>query len=153
MLETFNQTLHEFDAFCRVDVKKPADDATGKSSVSETVKGFGFERNLTSATGKFVRLPDAEDPLIDVFDEDDHVRILVQCRCREHQVTFHPCSDGIIVCKEECHIGTDGAEACDNTCKKVSLQTDQLQINDMLLIVAKCNNNNTLEAMVPKVKR
>ena len=46
---------------------------------------------------------DIEDPFINVFDEADNLRILVQCRCREQQVTFHPAKDGVIVCREECY--------------------------------------------------
>ena len=157
MLENFEEALQDIDAFCRVEIKKPTEDVTEKGSngksQAENMKELDFERNLANAKGGFVRLPNVEDPLIDVFDEEDHVRILVQCRYREQQVTFHPCSDGIIVCKEECHMNADGAEACENTCQKVSLRTDQLQIQDMLFIVAKCNNNNTLEAMVPKIRR
>ncbi len=145
------EALQDIDAFCRVNVKKPTEDVTqqAKSSNREIVP----EKEPASARGLFARMPDVEDPLVDVFDEEDYVRILVQCRCREQEVTFHPCSDGIIVCKEECHGEADGAEACENVCSKVSLPTDKLQLNDMLFVVAKCNNNNTLEAMVPKIRR
>jgi hypothetical protein len=152
-MEKFD-ALEDIDAFCRVTVKKPTEDITEKAnrSQAETTRERDFERNLVHAKGQFARLQNVEDPLIDVFEEDDHVRILVQCRCREQEVTFHPCSDGVIVCKEECQMSADGAESCENTCRKVKLQTDQLQIQNMLFIVAKCNNNNTLEAMIPKTK-
>lgn len=150
MLASFGEALQDIDAFCKVTVKKPTEDVAEKTTNrAETV----FESDLANARGPFVRLRNVEDPLVDVFDEGDHVRILVQCRCREEEVTFHPCSDGIIVCKEECHREADGAEACENVCSKVSLRTDQLQLRDMLFIVARCNNNNTLEAMVPKIRR
>ena len=94
-----------------------------------------------------------EDPLVDVFDEKDHVRILVQCHCREQQVTFHPSSDGIIVCRTECRKEKGGQETCKDVCSKLSIRTDELQIANMLFVVAKCNNNNTLEAMIPKLKK
>jgi hypothetical protein len=76
----------------------------------------------------------------------------VQCRCREQQVTFHPSTDGITICKEECHKEKGGPERCSNVCRKLSLRTDELQIENMLFVIAKCNNNNTLEAMIPKIK-
>jgi hypothetical protein len=149
VLEKF-EALQDIDSFCKVAVKKPMETNVEKT---ENTRELVFERKLEHAKGRFVRLPHDEDPLIDVYDEGDHVRVLVQCRCREQQVTFHPCSDGIIVCKEECHLGADGAEDCENTCRKVNLRTEQLQIQSMLFIVAKCNNNNTLEATIPKISR
>lgn len=145
------EALQEIDSFCRVNVKKPAGDVAEQTESSN--KEIIPERKLAGARGLFTRMPNVEDPLVDVIDEDDYVRILVQCRCREQEVTFHPCSDGIIVCKEERKREADGAEACENVCSKVSLPTDQLQLQDMLFIVAKCNNNNTLEATDPKIRR
>jgi hypothetical protein len=94
-----------------------------------------------------------EDPLVDIFDEEDHVRILVQCHCREQQVTFHPSSDGIIICRKECHREKGGQETCKDVCSKLRIRTDELQIDNMLFVIAKCNNNNTLEAMIPKLKK
>jgi hypothetical protein len=104
------------------------------------------------SSGNGLNVSDTEEPLVDVFDEEDHVRILVQCRCREQEVTFHPNPDGLTVCKEECHREKGGPEECHSVCRKVSLPTEALQLENRLFIVAKCNNNNTLEAMIPKVK-
>ncbi len=65
---------------CKVLVKKPTSDSTI------------FE--------------EYEEPLIDVIDEEDNVKLLVQCRCQEEQVSIHVNNnhDGITVCKERCQI-------------------------------------------------
>jgi hypothetical protein len=161
-LENFEETLRNIDSFCRVAVKKSEENAQetdGRSSLNLTEQSL-FKKNLavgssqiSSANGKFAVLPNVEEPLIDVFEEEDHVRILVQCRCREQQVTFHPSQDGIRVCREECQLDADGTETCQDVCRKLNLRTDHLQIDNMLFIIAKCNNNNTLEAMIPKIRK
>jgi hypothetical protein len=125
-MENFEE-LRNIDNFCKVEVRKSPVEGQDDS--------------------------DIEEPLVDVFDEEDYVRILVQCRCREQQVTFHPCPDGITVCKEECRKEKGGPEVCSDVCRKLSLSMDGLQLDDMLFVVAKCNNNNTLEAMIPKKKK
>jgi hypothetical protein len=125
-MENFEE-LRNIDNFCKVEVRKSQVEGQDDS--------------------------DIEEPLVDVFDEEDYVRILVQCRCREQQVTFHPCPDGITVCKEECRKEKGGPEVCSDVCRKLSLSMDGLQLDDMLFVVAKCNNNNTLEAMIPKKKK
>ncbi len=130
-MESF-EGLKSIDNFCRVEVKK---------------SGLGDSKTVASSSA------DVEEPLIDVFDEEEQMRILVQCRCREQQVTFHPCPDGITVCREECRKEKGGPEVCNDVCRKLSLSMDGLQLDDMLFVIAKCNNNNTLEAMIPKKKR
>ena len=134
-MESF-EGLQSIDNFCKVVVRRSAAESlqTGASSPADS------------------RDSSVEEPLVDVFDEEDHVRILVQCRCQEQQVTFHPCPDGITVCREECQKQRDGPEVCNDVCRKLSLRTDGLQLDDMLFVIAKCNNNNTLEAMIPKKK-
>ncbi len=129
--------LQDIDNFCRVIVRKPS---TGSIEI-----GASYE-NDTINSG-------IEEPLVDVFDEDDYIRILVQCKCREQQVTFHPCPDGITVCREECHKERGRPEVCNDVCRKLSLSMNGLQLKDMVSVIAKCNNNNTLEAMIPKLKR
>ena len=152
------EALVDIDNFCKVLVKKTIADTseTDNRRELETDKVV-FEREYlnrcSEATSMGVMQPEFEEPLVDVFDEGDHIRLLVQCRCREQQVTFHPDKDGIIVCKEECHKNKGGAETCRDVCRKLSIRTDELQLENMLFVIAKCNNNNTLEATIPKVKK
>jgi hypothetical protein len=134
-MENF-EGLQSIDNFCKVLVRKPASERFAGTSSSAESMDSGIE-----------------EPLVDVFDEGDHIRILVQCRCREQQVTFHPCPDGITVCREDCHREKGGPEVCNDVCRKLTLSMDGLQLDDMLFVIAKCNNNNTLEAMIPKKKK
>jgi hypothetical protein len=155
------EALQTIDNFCKVLVKKTTVEKAEKGNRKEN-KPLGqtsFEKTqwyrpleTSSAIGNIVQ-PESEEPLVDVFDEEDHIRILVQCRCREQQVTFHPSIDGITVCREECRKEKGGPETCKDVCRKLSISTDELQLENMLFVIAKCNNNNTLEAMIPKVKK
>jgi len=153
------EALEDIDDFCKVLVKKTNADKseTGNGRELEPDKAV-FEREYLNRCSEAnssmgVMQPELEEPLIDVFDEEDHIRILVQCRCREQEVTFHPDKDGIIICKEECHKNKGGPETCRDVCRKLSIRTDELQLENMLFVIAKCNNNNTLEATIPKVKK
>jgi hypothetical protein len=136
-MENF-EALQNIDNFCKIIVKKTVPD---------------LDRRLGESSVDSIMQPDLEEPLIDVFDEEDHIKILVQCRCREQQVTFHPVKDGITICRQECNTNKVGVETCTDFCRKLSLRTDELQLENMLFIIAKCNNNNTLEAMIPKIKQ
>jgi hypothetical protein len=139
--------LQSIDNFCKVLVKKGIADGSEAGNKIAT-----WPAEAHSAMDDVLQ-PEIEDPLVDVFDEKDYVRILVQCRCREQQVTFHPNPDGITVCREECHKEKTGSETCRDICRKLNLRTDDLQLDDMEFVIAKCNNNNTLEAMIPKLKK
>ena len=145
-MENF-EALQSIDNFCKVLVKKTTTDTPKASNRIEIGPLEG-----SSAIGNIVQ-HEIEEPLVDVFDEEDHIRILVQCRCREQQVTFHPSTDGITICREERRKEKGGQETCSDVCRKLSLRTDELQLDNMEFVIAKCNNNNTLEAMIPKIKK
>lgn len=153
------EALQTIDNFCKVLVKKATEVNAQKDNKQETGASTktAFEktrwyRPLREASSSTVQ-SEIEEPLVDIFDEEDHIRILVQCRCREQQVTFHPCTDGITVCREECRKERGGPETCRDVCRKLSIPTSELQLGNMEFVIAKCNNNNTLEAMIPKVKK
>jgi hypothetical protein len=90
-----------------------------------------------------------EEPLIDVIDEGDNVKLLVQGRCMDQQFSIHVNEDkgGISICIEECYRkkGTEAVECNDFCSKNVPLNLKELQLEDMVFVVSKCNNNNTLE--------
>jgi hypothetical protein len=158
-MKTFD-ALQSVDNFCKVLVKKTITSTpeTGNVREIEHANEAVFERDLQLPSEDSHEVNDIlqleiEEPLVDVFDEEDFLRILVQCRCREQQVTFQPSSDGITVCREECHKEKDGPETCRDICQKLNLRTDDLQLANMQFVIAKCNNNNTLEAMIPKIKK
>ena len=116
--------------FCKVLVKKPTSESTS------------FEQY--------------EEPLIDVIDEEDNVRLLVQCRCQEEQVSIHVNKEqgGITVCKEQCHKKKEPEiVVCGDVCtRNIPLNLKDLQLEDMQFIVSQCNNNNVLEITIPKIK-
>jgi hypothetical protein len=151
------EALKGIDNFCKVLVKKmPADriDNPNKkedgSSQLALFKSAEWYRPLGGFVNSGTRQVGTEEPLIDMYDEGDQIRILVQCRCREQQVTFRPSSDGITICREECYREKGGIEKCNDVCRKLKLPTEELQLGDMQFVIAKCNNNNTLEALIPK---
>ena len=117
--------------FCKVLVKKPVKDCAT------------FERY--------------EEPLIDIIDEEDSIKLLVQCRCQDQQVSIHvnKNGNGITICREECHVSEESKslECADVCSRNIPLNLKDLQLEDMLFIVSKCNNNNTLEISIPKKKR
>jgi hypothetical protein len=140
--------LQNINDFCRVLVKKTIANTSETNNEREYLNGHS-----DSDLSMDIMQPELEEPLIDVFDEGDYIRILVQCRCREQQVTFHPSEDGITICREECHTNKSGTETCRDVCSKLSIRTDELQLENMVFVIAKCNNNNTLEATIPKLKK
>lgn len=160
-LADFEEALQNIDAFCKVIVKKMPEKTAElknetyvepienppltKSPVCETLETDFSNRHFSPQ-------PQIEEPLIDIFEEEDYIRVLVQCRCKEQQVTFYVSTDGIRICREECHVNTNGAETCVDNCQKINLRTNHLQLEDRLFVIAKCNNNQVLEAMIPKIK-
>ena len=98
-----------------------------------------------------------EEPLIDIIDEENNVKLLIQCRCFEEDVSIHvnKDKDGITVCKEVCHISEkSGSLSCGDVCsRKIALNLKDLQLENMLFVVSKCNNNNVLEISIPKAKQ
>ncbi len=158
-MENF-EALQSIDNFCKVLVKKTIGNKFEIGGERETEPSYeaGFERNYSYGSLKtgsvmgYVQ-PEIEEPLIDVFDEEDSLRILVQCRCREQQVTFYPDKDGVIICREESYRKKGQPETFGDICRKLDIRTDELQLENMQFIIAKCNSNNTLEAMIPKIKK
>ena len=152
------EALEDIDNFCKVLVKKTNEDSSKKRDDRE-LKPYEavFDREYLNKCSEFissmgVMQPEFEDPFVDIFDEGDHIRVLVQCRCREQQVTFHPSEDGITICREDRHRNKTGSETCIDVCRKLDIRTDELQLENMLFVIARCNNN-TLEATIPKVKK
>jgi len=100
---------------------------------------------------------DDEEPLIDVIDEGENIRLLVQGKCSEQQYSIHINEDksGITICREACHIqkGSEKVECNDFCSKNIPLNLKELQLEDMVFVVSKCNNNNVLEITIPKTKK
>jgi len=117
------------DDFCKVLVKKSSDGAKHE---------------------------DDEEPLIDVIDEGENIRLLVQGKCSEQQYTIHINEDksGITICREACHIqkGSEKVKCNDFCSRNIPLNIEELQLEDMLFVVSKCKNN-VLEIIIPKIRK
>jgi hypothetical protein len=98
-----------------------------------------------------------EEPLIDVIDEEDNTKLLVQGRCMDQQFSIHVNEDksGISICRETCYRKKESQVVeCNDFCSKnIPLNLKELQLGSMLFVVSKCNNNNILEIMIPKTKQ
>jgi hypothetical protein len=98
-----------------------------------------------------------EEPLIDVMDEGDNVKLLVQGRCMDQQFSIHVNEDktGISICRETCYRkkGLEAIECNDFCSRNIPLNLKELQLEDLVFVVSKCNNNNVLEIIIPKIKQ
>jgi HSP20 family molecular chaperone IbpA len=116
-----------------------------------------FCKVLVRKTSDVDRQEQYEEPLIDVIDEDNSVKLLVQGRCMDQQFSIHVNEDksGISICREACYIekGAETVECADYCSKNIPLNLNELQLEGMLFVVSKCNNNNVLEIVIPKRKQ
>ncbi len=156
-MDNLEEALRNIDVFCRVLVEKmmEKEGESERNIAPEPIenllrKKYIIEEGLESnpLTKHIIPLPQLEEPLIDVFEDNDYVRVLVQCRCREQKVTIHTDVDGMEICKKECH-NEDGKEICVDKCQKLDVPVRLLRIEEMM---AKCHNNEVLEVTIPKVK-
>jgi hypothetical protein len=150
------EALKNIEVFCRVLVDKILEENEIEDGVVvEPIENllrrkYIIEESLESnpIIKSMIPLPQLEEPLIDIFEDDNYVRILVQCRCQEQKVSIHTDVDGVEICKKECYNNADGAKVCVDKCQKLSLPVKHLQMENM---ITKCNNE-VLEVNIPKQK-
>jgi hypothetical protein len=146
-MDDFEEAIRNIDVFCKVLAKKLVESLKEEESNSENpiepmekllrrkyVIEEKFEKN--PRVKHFIPLPHIEEPLIDVFEDENYVKVLMQCRCGEQRVTLHKHDDGLQICLE-------------NNCWKLDLPVEELQIEN---IIMKCNNNKALEVEIPKLR-
>jgi hypothetical protein len=156
-MDKFEEALTNIDIFCRTLVKKMTEDENEQNNniTIEPMEKLLLEKYVIEETESnllrksLIPMPQAEDPLVDVFEEDNYVRVLMQCRCKDQKVIVHPEKNGLEICKRECHTNEDGVEVCTDKCKKVDLSTKDLQVQNM---IQKCSNNTVFEVNIPKNK-
>jgi hypothetical protein len=155
-MDDFEETLQNIDVFCKVLVQKMIDEEEKNNIIVEPMENllqrkYVLEEHLESSplSKNLIPLPQVEEPLIDVFEEDNYVKVLMQCRCKDQKVSIHPKIDGLEICKKECHTNAEGIEVCKDNCQKLDVPTSDLQIED---IMARCSNNAVFEVTIPKVK-
>lgn len=141
-MEDFEEALRNIDIFCRILVKKIVEDEDcTQNIVVEPIENlvrrkYIIEESQESETssGCLIPLPQAEEPLIDVFENEDYVKIFLQCQCRDQKVTIHT--------------DVNGLEICTKGCQKLNLPVKDLQVENMIV---RCNNE-VLEIDIPKIK-
>jgi hypothetical protein len=157
-MDNFEEALKNIDVFCRTLVKKmtETENEQNDSIAIEPIEKLLLKKNIIEEktesnplTKTLIPMAQAEVPLVDIFEDDDHVKVLMQCRCKDQKVTVHPENDGIEICKRECHTDDEGVEVCTDKCQKVDLATKQLQVANMVM---KCSNNAVYEIDIPKNK-
>lgn len=142
-MDNFEEALRNIDVFCRVLVKKmvESEKASEGGVIVEPMEKLLKRKHIIkekveSSPKGFIPLPHIEEPLIDVFEEDNHVKVLMQCRCRSREVSIRKYEDFLQIC-------------LDDECWKLNLPVDRLQVENIAL---KCNNNEALEVEIPKLK-
>lgn len=142
-MENLEEKLRNIDIFCRVLVRKIVEDEneSEKDMVVEPMekllrrKYIVEERSEASPLTKhMIPLSHVEEPLVDVFEDDERVRVLMKCHCRGQKITIHTVVDGLEICAEDC--------------RKLDLPVKHLKIEDMSL---RCNNE-VLQIDIPKTK-
>jgi len=155
-MNDFEEALRNIDIFCKVLVNKIVENEENNEITVEPIEHLVYKKYIISEQMEsnpinrhLIPLPQLDEPLIDIFEEDNYVRILIQCRCKDQKVTLQPNIDGLEICKKECHTDEDGREICVDKCQKLKVPVKELQIEE---IRAKCNNNEVLEVTIPKTK-
>ncbi|MDH7563448.1 MAG: hypothetical protein QHH24_00990 [Candidatus Bathyarchaeota archaeon] len=153
---SFEEALKNIDVFCKALAKKITENDKGIESdlPIEPVEKLLRQRyvaeikeELSPPKPPLIPLPQLEQPLIDVFEDEYSYKVLLQCRCRDEKVMIHTDVDSVEICKRECFIDSQGVEVCADNCQRLDLPPNRLQIEKM---ITKCNNNEVFEIEIPK---
>ena len=156
-MEDFEEALRNIDIFLRILAKKISEDEDYQQNMKvEPMENLLRKKYIIEeqswfnpTTKHLIPLPQLEEPLIDIFEDDGYVKIFVQCRCKEQKVTIHAHMDCIEVCRRECHKDEEGRETCVEKCQRLILPTKHLRMENM---VTKCTNNAVFKIEIPKLK-
>ena len=155
-MDDFEEALHNIDVFCKVLVNKITSDENQVNSSMhiEPMEKLLYKKNILrekledgGPIRPLIPLPHLEDPLVDIVEEGDRFKVLMQERCRDARVTVYTDASGIEICRKECHTDSGGEEVCMDKCQKLGLPLDRLQIENL---TAKCSNNTVFEVDIPK---
>lgn len=140
-IDDLEKALENIDVFCKVLVEKLVDDEDkAENIVPESIEKLLRTKHDAEETLEpdpqvkhLIPLPHLDEPLIDILEDDKHIKILMQCRCKDQKITIHKDVDGLEICAKEC--------------RKLNLPVTSSQIENM---ISKCNNNQVLEVDIPK---
>lgn len=142
-IDDLARVLENIDVFLKTLVQKMAEDEPESTIAVEPIEKLLRVRDITAdetlepnpLERTLIPLPQLDEPLIDVFEDENHIKVLMQCRCREQNVTIHREADGLELCTKEC--------------QKIDIPLTHLQVEHM---ISKCNNNEVFEIDIPKIK-
>ncbi len=155
-MDDFEEALHNIDVFCKVLVNKitSEENQVNSSMYIEPMEKLLYKKNILGeklenggSIRRFIPLPHLEDPLVDIVEEGDRFKVLMQEHCTDTKVTVNTDTSGIEICRKECHTDSEGEEVCVDKCQKLGLPLDRLQIENL---TAKCSNNTVFEVDIPK---
>ncbi|MEM2110441.1 MAG: hypothetical protein QXX08_01005 [Candidatus Bathyarchaeia archaeon] len=152
----FEEALRNIDVFCKVLVKKLIEDEKEQNCyialdpMEKILKKYiSWDYMESKPLAKFLTpLPQSEEPLIDVFEDKNYVRVFVQCCCEDQKVTVKVDSDSIMICERKHCINIGDLEICNDICQKLELPAKNLQFQNM---IAKCINNIVFQVDIPKI--
>ncbi|MCW1310019.1 MAG: hypothetical protein QXP04_04990, partial [Candidatus Nanoarchaeia archaeon] len=153
IMDKLEEALQNIEVFCRVLVEKIVQYERGIESnvavepmekllrekyvIKEDFRGKYLtkksEMNLTSG---FIPAPQIEEPLIDIFEEENRIKIIMQHNCSE-PIKVYPLKNGLKVCKIICYNDIDKGKVCTEKCKELNLSIDK----PIQGIFSNCNNN------------
>jgi len=148
LTESFEEGLRNIDVFLQTLVRKILEsdsDTCSEESKIEPIQDIlrgKYIRKCTigncaesdALTEYMIPLPHAEERLVDVFEDDKYVKVLMENRCKNQEVEIHTHFDVLEICTEEC--------------VKLNMPTAHLQMENMIVTC----NNETLEIRIPKIR-
>jgi len=157
-MDDLEEALRNIDVFCRILVKKIVENENEKDSniAVEPIENLLCRKYIIqdqlepiASPTHLIPLPQVEKPLVDIFEDDQYIKVLMQCRCKDQKVIVNPSLAGLQICKRECRTNVDGIETCTDECQDLNLPVKHLKIENM---AARCNNNQVFEINIPKMK-
>jgi len=140
-MSDLTESLRNIDIFCRVLVKKLAEDEdqSGTSISVEPIERLLMRKYVVEDNARadslakhLIPVPQLEQPLIDVLEDDKNITVLMNCRCENQKISIRKLVDGLEICGEECQM--------------IHLPVNNLRVEKASV---KCNNN-VLEIGIPK---
>lgn len=142
-LDDLTRALENIDVFLKTLVQKMTENEPENTKTMEPMEKLLRFRDVIadealepdSIDKTLIPLPQLDEPLIDVFEDENQIKVLMQCRCNEQNVAVYREADGLKLCTKEC--------------QKIRIPLTRLQVEHM---ISKCNNNEVFEIDIPKVR-
>jgi hypothetical protein len=118
-MNNFEEALSNIDVFCKVLVRKMIDDENCHAE-PESIENLLRRKYAIEIYKNYEWL---RKPLIDIFEDEEQIKILMQYQRKNREITIHPNED-----YAEIWVGED---------EKITLPVKRLDINN---VIVKCNN-------------